>query len=285
MTGSKYLTVFLNIALATLTSILVGSFHPADSKPNDNASFYSDWADSLSKYVDPRGNVDYKGWKRDQGQLNSFLKSLELLGQSKYSSMGRDEQLALWINAYNAYTVKVVLDHYPIKRSGLNLYPSNSIRQIDGAWDKYKLSVAGRRVSLSEIENKILREEFREPLIHFAINCASKSCPKLLNKPYLASSIRYQLETSTRSFMADEQKNKFDQTKKRISISSIFQWYRDDFKKSMPSKTALPNRSITDTAIIKFIEKYGPDKHRDWLSSNDFKLEYLPYDWSLNERR
>src|SRR3990167_1563894 len=118
---------------------------------------YSGWDSELGRYVDSSGNVNYRAWKSDQARLDSFLQAAGKVTAQEYSQMSKEQKLSLWINIYNAFTVKQILNHYPIGRSGLNLYPENSIRQIAGVWDKIRISAAGRSVTLNEIENKLLR--------------------------------------------------------------------------------------------------------------------------------
>lgn len=249
-----------------------------------NADLYSEWDSDLRKYVDGKGAVNYKGWKGDRKGLDFFLQSASRLTAEDYSRMSADEKLVLWINIYNAFTVKQILDHYPIYRSGLNLYPGNSIRQIEGVWDKYKVSTAGRTLSLNDIEHKILRGEFKEPLIHFAINCASRSCPKLVNTAYRSGSIRAQLENAARDFVNDEGRNKIDVGKRAVEISQIFDWFGDDFRARF-GVNGFPGRSAKQAAVLNFLVQHLPEgDKKELLQSNKFSLRNLTYDWTLNER-
>lgn len=244
---------------------------------------YAGWDSALHKYVNSKGEVNYRGWKNDRAGLDSFFKSAGNISSAQCAQMSRDEKLALWINIYNAFTVKLVLDHYPIGRTGFNLYPSSSIRQIDGVWDRYRVSVCGRNVTLSEIENKVLRSEFGEPLIHFAINCASRSCPRLMNRAYTGGGIGKELEESAGDFVADSSRNKFDVSNHKVEISRIFDWFGDDFKGRYSGKAQV-GRSAKDSAVINFLLAHTQDRPiKEVLESNKFSLGYLPYDWSLNE--
>lgn len=260
--------------------LCLANVEPASALEQD---FYKDWDKQLTKYVDARGTVNYRAWKNDRAGLDSFLTEAGKLTAQEYSAMRKEDRLAFWINLYNAFTIKQILDHYPLKRSGLNLYPDNSIRQIDGVWDKFRISAAGKSLSLSDIENKILRGELREPLIHFAINCASKSCPKLLNRAYSGGDLIYKdMETAAFEFVNDKTRNKFDAAARKIEISRIFEWFGDDFKARYGSKT-LSGRSAKESAVISLLQKYVQGADRDLVASNKFSIGYLPYDWSLNE--
>lgn len=246
--------------------------------------FYGDFDQQLKRYVDSRGMVNYRAWKNDRAGLDNFLSSAGKLTAQEYSAMKKEDRLAFWINLYNAFTIQQILDHYPLKRNGLNFYPDNSIRQIDGVWDKFKISAAGKSLTLSDIENKVLRGELREPLIHFAINCASKSCPKLSNKAYRGGTLIYKdMETAAAEFVNDTARNRFDAGARKVSISKIFEWFGDDFKTRFGTKS-LPGRSAKESAVISFIQSYLQGSDRDLLVSNKFNMGFLPYDWSLNEQ-
>lgn len=243
--------------------------------------FYAGWDNSLHKYVNSRGEVNYKAWKADRDGLDSFLQNARNLSAQDCTQMSKNEKLALWINLYNAFTAKLVLDHYPIQRSGLNLYPSSSIRQIDGVWDKYRVTCCGRTVTLSEIENKILRGEFQQPLIHFAINCASRSCPKLMNRAYKEQTLDKDLDDAARDFISDTTRNRIDPRSQKVELSKIFDWFGDDFK---GRNQAMSGRSVKESAVIGFVLAHIQGAEKELLSSNKFTLGYLPYDWSLNEQ-
>lgn len=252
------------------------------------ADLYAGWDSVLHKYVNSKGEVNYKAWKADRGDLDSFIQAAGNLTAHDCAGMNRDEQLALWINIYNAFTAKLVLDHYPIQRSGFNLYPSSSIRQIDGVWDKYRVTSCGRSVTLSEIENKILREEFREPLIHFAINCASRSCPKLLNRAYRSATLKSDLDEAAREFVNDSTRNQIGVKSGKVELSKIFDWFGDDFKERYGGQKASArsdsNFSAKDSAVINFLLAHTQGAGKELLASNKFTIGYLPYDWSLNEQ-
>jgi hypothetical protein len=255
-----------------------------NSAEAETSMLYKEWNYSLEKHVSANGEVNYKNWINDRDNLEKFLSNISRITATDYRAMSKNEKMALWINAYNALTIKLVLDHYPIKRQGLNFYPDNSIRQINGVWDKYKISVAGRKVSLSEIENAILRKEFKEPLIHFAINCASKSCPPMKNKAYFPNSLETQLKDSARQFVTNTTYNKIVPSERRIKISKIFEWYGMDFVSSS-KQCCQKGLSVRDTAIVNFLKEYLPEKDKQFLDSNQFAIEFLPYDWALNERK
>lgn len=207
------------------------------------------WTSELQRYVDNQGNVDYKNWKKDPSMLLAYLKSLEENPPQDYWT--KNDSLAYFINAYNAATVKLILDHYPLK----------SIRKLITPWRFKLFSLNDKKVSLNHIEHAILRE-MDEPRIHFAINCASASCPKLLNRAFYAHTLKKQLEEVTRDFINDPKRNKI--TKNKISLSRIFQWFAKDFGNKKER--------------LAFIQHYAQQPIDDKA-----KVMFLNYDWQLNE--
>ncbi|MCI5056154.1 MAG: DUF547 domain-containing protein [Flavobacteriales bacterium] len=221
---------------------------------NAEPSMHSNWSDMLSKHVSPSGVVDYEGFKTDRERLLDYVKQIS---QTDVSKMTKDEELCFWINAYNALTVKLILDNYPVK----------SIKDIkqadDGPWDIKVTLIGGKKYSLNEIENEVIRKKFDEPRIHFAIVCASYSCPKLRNEAYFPSRLNEQLDQQTKAFVNDEKRNKLSENK--AEISQIFDWFKGDFMKS--------------GSVISFLNKYSKVK-----ISPSATISYLDYDWTLNNK-
>ena len=206
------------------------------------------WNTLLQKHVSSTGIVDYVGFKKDILALQSYL---DLLANNlPKESSSKNATLAYWINAYNAFTVKLILDNYPIK----------SIKDIKNPWDQKFIILENRAYSLGEIEHKILRQ-MDEPRIHFAINCASYSCPNLLNEAYVESKIEKQLENSAATFINDETKNVI--TKDYIEISKIFNWFSGDFKNG--------------GSLIDFLNRYSSLK-----INAKAKVKFKDYNWNLN---
>ena len=139
----------------------------------------------------------------------------------------RAQRMAFWINAYNFFTLHAIVDHYPIRGSWFSRYPQNSIRQIDGVWTRLTWRVAGRQVSLDDIEHRILRPEFKDPRIHFAVNCASLGCPPLRGEPYRAGTLDAQLDDNARQFLASPHGLRVDG--RTLAVTSILKWYGGDF--------------------------------------------------------
>lgn len=214
--------------------------------------------------------MNYASLKQSHEPLNAFLREIEAVTQEEYDHWSRDEKLAFWINAYNALAIKMVIDHYPLKK-GLSwqalIFPENSIQQIPNVWDKKFLNVLGKKISLNFIENEILRKEFAEPRIHFALVCASLGCPELREEPYLAEKLDWQLENQTQRFLQDPNKFRYDAKSDALYLSPIFKWFKKDFEKSL--------------GIISFVKAHLSDPKGKEISSGT-KIEWLGYDWNLN---
>ncbi|WP_439483209.1 DUF547 domain-containing protein [Cyclobacterium plantarum] len=212
----------------------------------------------LQQHVDEEGMVDYKGFIRDEENLDKYLRLLSERPPDR-SLWSEEEQLAYWINAYNAFTIKLVIDHYPVE-SIKDIGPSLKIPLVNTVWHLEFFEIGGKPSSLDEIEHKILRKEFEEPRIHFAINCASVSCPKLYNHAFTAGKLEVQLEKVTKAFINDPSRNDLE----RNEISSIFSWFKEDFTRN--------------GSLIAFINRYADSP----LDPNT-KISFKDYDWSLNE--
>ncbi len=214
----------------------------------------------LKKHVSKDGKVNYRGFIQEKERLEKYLKLLSENPPDRVT-WTKNQQLAYWINAYNAFTIQLIMDNYPVK-SIQDLHPKLKIPMVNTVWHVKFFSIGGKETSLDEIEHQILRKEFNEPRIHFAINCASFSCPPLLNEAYTSEKLEMQLENAARRFINDAKRNKLG--KESIQISWIFSWFKSDFTKN--------------TTLIEFLNKYA-----DSPIDANAKISYLKYDWSLNE--
>ena len=203
----------------------------------------------LQKFVSANGNVNYKGLKGDHKTLQSYIELLKT-NQPK-DDWTKNDKLAYWINAYNALTIDLILRNYPTK----------SIKDIKDPWDQRLWKLGDTWQNLNDIEHKILRS-MDEPRIHFAIVCASISCPKLQNTAFTASKLEDQLTNATKEFLADTTKNELSE--EQIKISRIFKWFKKDFE--------------TNGSLIDFLNQYS-----DVKISNSAKKSFKDYDWNLNE--
>lgn len=214
------------------------------------------WDELLAAHVNPDGTVDYPGFQRDMNKLETYLKTLD--EHPPAADWPRAHKLAYWINAYNAFTVKVIADNYPLE----SIRELHTLPGIATVWHKDIFSVGGKEISLNHIEHEILRKEFDEPRIHFAINCASKSCPVLRQEAYVAGKLGAQLTDQAEAFLRQPMRNKI--SKNEVELSKIFKWFQEDFTQN--------------GSLIDYLNQYAPV-----AIEQDADIDYLSYDWSLNE--
>ena len=232
--------------------------------------------------------VNYKGFI-DSAEFTNYLKSLNNITPDDFNTWTDSQKIAFWINSYNAFTIKAIIDHYPIQRSftlvGIFYAPKNSILQIPGVWKKLQFQAVGQNVTLDHIEHGILRKEFNEPRIHAAINCASISCPDMRNEAYIADKIDKQLDDSSKNFVNSNTKGVLvDKNKNKVKVSKIFKWFGQDFFKNY-NMNEFNERSDKENGTFGYIYKYINDDEKEYILSDDYKLKYLSYDWSLNETK
>jgi len=228
--------------------------------PETTPPSHKAWNELLKANVNSDGTVNYKGFIKEKSKLETYLKSISENAPDR-KTWSKDDQLAYWINAYNAFTVKLIVDNYPVE-SIKDLGPALKIPMLKDVWHYKFFTIAGQESSLDEIEHSILRKEFEEPRIHFAINCASVSCPPLLNEAFEAKTIDAQLDKVAKDFINDSSRNKI--TPSAIQVSSIFSWFKGDFTKN--------------GTLIDFLNNYSTVKIK-----SDAKVSHLDYDWNLNE--
>ncbi|HEY6006591.1 MAG TPA: DUF547 domain-containing protein [Anaeromyxobacter sp.] len=236
--------------------------------PVESIQEHAAWTKLLGRYVSG-GLVDYASLKRDgQPVLDGYLRSLESVERSELESWPRSERLAFWIDAYNAYAVKLVLEHYPLRSiRSIGLLPGAAFRRRFIPLER----IAGGRLSLDDIEHRFLRERFRDPRIHFAIVCASRSCPVLRGEAYRGRDLDAQLDEAARSFLRDPARNRWDPASRTLFLSSIFRWFRGDFEAAAGTLAA-------------FVARYVDAPAAEAVRRGGVKIEFLDYDWSLNGR-
>lgn len=240
----------------------------------------------LQQHVDGKGRVDYTALAADTGNLDRYHRLIATYSPDNRPQMFPTDQdrLAYWINAYNAATIKTVLNNYPITsvedirppmiffflpdKSGFFLFQ----RQILG----------GRKISLYGLENGIVRKRFIDPRYHFALNCAANSCPRLPAEAFTAEKLEMQLEREARKFLSEERNFKIDHAHKRIYLSAIFDWYKKDFIRWY--ETRHPGRKGTLPAYIRPYIPVNTQAELD-AAADSYDIHFFPYDWGLNDRR
>ena len=221
-------------------------------KPTPKPATFSHaaWNTLAQKHISASGKVNYKGFKADITAFDAYLKSLA--ANPVQSSWSSRQKMAYWINAYNAFTIKLIVDNYPVK----------SITDLDGGkpWDKKWIKLGGKTYSLNNIEHDILRPQFKDARIHFAVNCAAKSCPPVWNKAWTAANLNGQLERSAKAFINNAKYNNVGGS--NAAISKIFEWYAVDFGDD----------------IVSYLNKYASTK-----VDAGTVVTYKDYNWALNE--
>lgn len=222
--------------------------------------------------------VDYAGLTAHRGDLDAYLTSLAGVDSAALARAPRTARMALWINAYNACAIELVVDHYPIKKAGfpqslvrsLAGVPDNSVRQIPDTWDRRFCEVAGAARSLDQIEHEIIRP-MGDPRIHFAVNCASRSCPTLAPHAYTAAGLNEELDGAVRRFVSDPEQYRLERGDAPvIRVNKILDWYADDFGGT--------------GGVIAFLLPYLTPEDAAYVRANpDIDLEYFHYDWTLND--
>jgi hypothetical protein len=219
----------------------------------------------------------YAGMANERAALKSYLASLSNVSTSTFESFTKPQQMAFLINAYNAYTVELILTRYPklasIKELGTLL---------QSPWKKEFVPLLGKTMSLDGIEHEQLRPRgrFDDPRIHFAVNCASIGCPALREEAFVASQLDAQLDEQARRFMSDRSRNRWNATKQQLEVSKIFDWYGEDFR--------LGHKGIT--SLTAFSARYADQladapADRERLRGQSVKVEFLDYDWKLNDAK
>lgn len=226
--------------------ITITSFYSSFAQPD-----YKSWDTFLKKYVSAAGDVNYKSIKANKKELDAITKAFSEATVS--SSWSKNDQMAFWINAYNAFTIDLIVNNYLVK----------SIQNLDGGkpWDVKRITIGGKKYSLNNIENDIIRPQFKDARIHFAVNCAAKSCPPLMNAAFVGKTLESQLEAVTKKFINNTKYQTITPTK--LTLSKIFDWYAVDFGD-----------------IKTFINKYSAKK-----VNNNAVVIFKEYDWSLNDKK
>lgn len=240
---------------------------------------YSAYAPVLAGHVQPP-RVDYTSLKADRRLLDRAVADFDAAAARGERGWTREQRMAFWINAYNAFTLRAIVDHYPIQSAVFTLQTRNSIRQIDGVWTDLKWQAAGRSVTLDDIEHRILRPTFKDARIHFALNCASVSCPALAAEPYRPETLGAQLDGAARVYFGGAEGLRVDGDTFRVS--SIFKWYGDDFVAEY-APLVPGTRDVKERAILGAIVKYGPPDAAARARRGTQRIVFLDYNWSLND--
>lgn len=244
----KRLTL-LTIISVLLVFIVITPVHAQDKK------FHEPYDKVLKQYVSS-GMVEYAKLKNDRSSLDAYLTKLAGIEKKQFDTWSKDARLAYLINLYNAATLQLIIDNYPLK----------SIKDIGsffkGPWDQSVVLLFGKKITLNNLEHDIIRKEYKEPRIHMALVCAAKGCPPLRSESYAAEKLNEQLNDQSKTYLTSLKGMRIDKSKGRVYLSAIFKWYGDDF-----------------TSVTAFVQKHSGQ------SLDGLSISWLDYDWSLNERK
>lgn len=219
--------------------------------------------DTLLKARVNQGLVDYAGLKAERASLDEYLTTAGAVSMADFQHWTRDEQLAFLINVYNAATLQLIIDAYPVD----SIKSLGSL--VKSPWSREVVQLFGKKISLDTLEHKIIRKNYNEPRIHFALVCAAMGCPPLRSEAYQGTRLAEQLNDQVKTFLGTPSKNRLDAEKKILWLSPIFKWYGDDF-------------NTASSSVVTFVAPYlgaaGGDTLKDWA------IEYTDYDWSLNDQ-
>jgi len=227
----------------------------ASSAFSQTSAWVPEYGRLLNKYATPNG-VKYSAWKANAADLQALQGVVDAIAAENVSSLGQKEQLAFYLNAYNAWILHQALEKYPTKSIKDALFTFFTGKRI---------KVAGQQTSFKRLEDDVIRAKFNEPRIHVALNCASQSCPPLLGEPFRADKLEAQFEKLAKGFVNSERGVRLSADKKTAELSQIFEWYKDDFKGG---------------GVLEFI-----NKRRATPLPADVKISYQKYDWALNDAK
>lgn len=243
---------------------------------------HQQFTDILAQVVSA-GKVNYRALQTDSTGLAAYLTTLAAPSKTEFEQWGREQQIAYWINAYNASVLKAIVSAYPLKRKGFKglVFPSNSIWQIPGVWKKVKQPlIGGEPHSLDQIEHDILRPRYNEPRIHFAVVCASIGCPPLRPEAFVAQRLDEQLRDQTQRFLADKTHGAVVDSK-QIRVSRIFKWFGEDFEQFAPQDCG--SRRRQPAGVVAFVAQFVGDAALQAYCDGSIRLKHLDYDWHLND--
>jgi hypothetical protein len=266
---------------------------PAAVEPNNvgtdrASSFHAQCAGILQEFVNDKGMVDYKGLRRKRLELRAALNQFDNLDPNEYKSWAKEDRIAFWINAYNLQKLKVVADNYPIEPSSriLTIYwgPS-SIRHIEQKMSRHKFLVMDEEFTFAGVEKRFFRGEFDDPRVFLALSNACVSSPPLRNEPYCGRKLDEQLDDQTRKFLAGPLAFRIDRDKRKVYLSALFQLssYGKEFAEKFAIDRKFKDHPPATRAVLNFISNYVSRQDVSFLEVGNYTIEYMTYDWTIND--
>jgi hypothetical protein len=252
---------------------------PHAQEPLADAARRKTFDQLLDLYV-RNGDVYYRALKADRSKLDGYI---NLIATASVDKRPREEQLAFWLNAYNALVLRTVIDHYPIQGRSPE-YPPKSIRQIPGAFERVQHRAAGRALTLDQIEKEVL-PEFHDPRVYFALGRGAVGSGRLRSEAFVAARIEEQLSDVAAECVSRNQCVQIDSASSKVGASAIFSWRDPEFSAAYADKApaAVANRSPIERAIIAFVYPRLLNAEKALIATNTFQVVYPPFDWTLND--
>jgi hypothetical protein len=265
-------------AVTVAFTLLLGAA-PAAQEPGTDAARRKAFDTILDLNVRD-GLVYYRALKSERSRLDGYVNAL---ATAVIDKLPKEEQLAFWINAYNALVLRTVVDHYPIQGRSPE-YPPRSIRQIPGAFERLTHKVAGRTLTLDQIEQTIL-PSFNDPRVYLALGRGAVSSGRLRSEAYTAAQLEQQLTEVAHECLTRPECVQFDREAGKMSVNAIFSWREKEFTAAYAEKAspAFANRSPIERAVIGFVEPRLLTTEKEFLAKNTFEMVYKKFDWSLND--
>jgi len=243
----------------------------------------------LKEYVNQQGLVNYPKMRRFRAQLDDAIEKFANLPPEVYITWSQNEKIAFWMNAYNICKLKAIIDNYPIKPSRFMLlfYPANSVMHIQGIRDKTYFMIMGIQYTLVEIERDVLLGRFEEPRALFAISYGTMSSAAVRPEPYLGKVLEKQFDEQVKNYFARPDGFRIDEANKIVYLSPIFkmyQWHEDSLLKRYGTNQLFRQFQPVDRAVLNFIKDYISPANADFLKKKEYSIEYIRYDWQLNEQ-
>ncbi|MBT3296353.1 MAG: DUF547 domain-containing protein [Verrucomicrobia bacterium] len=223
-----------------------------------------------------KGAVDYAALKAGRTALDGYLDALAAVPSQTFRTWSEAQRLAFLFNLYNASTLRLIIDHYPVE----------SIRKIGtmlkGPWAQPVVRLFGKTTTLDKLEHEVLRREYNEPRLHLALVCAARGCPPLRRDAYRADGLDAQLKQQSQSYLASPVGMRIDRERSRVYLSAIFKWYGKDFVKAYAGRIRAGNFGASGEASLGFALEHVTPADREYIKRGNYKLRHLDYDWSLN---
>lgn len=254
----------------------------------DARIFHDKFSDFLAEYVTDRGLVRYDVLRRRRIHLHRLLLHFDQIDRQRYEKWPEDDKIAFWINAYNLKTLDIVIRNYPIEGSRVLtiFWGPYSVRHLGDIWNDYRFMIMDEQFTLSEIDNTYFRSTFDNPRVFFALTRANLSSPPLRNEPYFGYRLHEQLEAQIVRFLNSDQGFYIDRSSDTVYISTILQpiqsWYGLEFKEQYATDLSFKDKPPAVRAVLNFISDYVSPLDRSYLNTANYRVQYIPYDWTLN---